>query len=157
MNTTTIATDAAAVTVASPINVTVNQIVTGKVSRRKDRNAQGLLIEIEGNPMAYLPAIALAGRNHSERDARFVFATSKLYKGDQLGGLAGADAHCQDLAAQAGLPGVYMAWLSDGDAGPAHRFRKSAQPYILPPGEKGVASVVAQGWLDLVAYLRSRQ
>lgn len=85
-----------------------------------------------------------------ERDARFVFATSKLYKGDQLGGLAGADAHCQDLAAQAGLPGVYMAWLSDGDAGPAHRFRKSAQPYILPPGEKGVASVVAQGWLDLV-------
>ena len=56
---------------SSPINVTVNQIVTGKVSRRKDRNAKGLLIEIDGNPMAYLPVIALAGRNRSERDARF--------------------------------------------------------------------------------------
>ena len=65
MNTTTTAP------VASPINVTINQIVTGKVSRRKDRNAKGLLIEIEGNPMAYLPVIALAGRNRSERDARF--------------------------------------------------------------------------------------
>lgn len=61
----------AASPVASPINVTVNQIVTGKVSRRKDRNAKGLLIEIAGNPMAYLPVIALAGRNRSERDARF--------------------------------------------------------------------------------------
>lgn len=56
---------------SSPINVTVNQIVMGKVSRRKDRNAKGLLIEIDGNPMAYLPVIALAGRNRSERDARF--------------------------------------------------------------------------------------
>jgi ribosomal protein S1 len=69
--TTTTTTAPVAVAVASPINVTVNQIVTGKVSRRKDRNAQGLLIEIEGNPMAYLPVIALAGRNRSERDARF--------------------------------------------------------------------------------------
>lgn len=64
-------TTTAPVAVASPINVIVNQIVTGKVSRRKDRNAKGLLIEIEGNPMAYLPVIALAGRNRSERDARF--------------------------------------------------------------------------------------
>jgi len=67
----TTTTTTAPVAVASPINVTVNQIVTGKVSRRKDRNAKGLLIEIEGNPMAYLPVIALAGRNRSERDARF--------------------------------------------------------------------------------------
>jgi len=68
---TTTTTAPVAVAAVSPINVTVNQIVTGKVSRRKDRNAKGLLIEIEGNPMAYLPVIALAGRNHSERDARF--------------------------------------------------------------------------------------
>ncbi|CAN5147203.1 hypothetical protein BH11CYA1_BH11CYA1_28290 [soil metagenome] len=58
-------------TTVTPINLIVNQIVTGKVSRRKDRNAKGLLIEIAGNPMAYLPIIALVGRNRAERDARF--------------------------------------------------------------------------------------
>ncbi len=85
-----------------------------------------------------------------ERDARFVFATSKLYKGDEIGSLAGADALCQGLASKSGLPGVYMAWLSDDKAGPATRFRKSDLPYVLPAGEKGVASIVAQDWIDLV-------
>ncbi len=85
-----------------------------------------------------------------ERDARFVFTSSKLYKGDQIGSLTEADALCQKLASKAGRPGVYMAWLSDGTASPATRFRKSDQPYILPSGEKGVATVVAQGWIDLL-------
>lgn len=56
---------------ASVINLVVDQVVTGKVSSRKDRNAKGLLIEIDGNPMAYLPKVALAGRNDAARSARF--------------------------------------------------------------------------------------
>lgn len=85
-----------------------------------------------------------------ERDARFVFATSKLFRGDEVGSLTGADALCQELAAKAGLPGTYMAWLSDDKNGPATRFHKSDLPYILPAGEKGVAATVALDWIDLV-------
>ena len=39
------------------------------------------------------------------------FATSGTYNGN-LGGLAGADAKCQERADDAGLPGTYKAWLS---------------------------------------------
>src|SRR5215212_6677746 len=41
-----------------------------------------------------------------------VFLSSITYDGN-LGGLSGADAKCQGLAAVAGLPGIYKAWLSD--------------------------------------------
>jgi hypothetical protein len=57
-----------------------------------------------------------------------VFVTSTTHKGN-LGGLAGADAICQALAAAAGLPGTYMAWLSDNPTSPATRFVHSAAPY----------------------------
>lgn len=49
--------------------------------------------------------------------AKWVFATSQTYRG-ALGGLAGADAKCQGLAADAGLAGRFVAYLSDfTDAG----------------------------------------
>src|SRR5690606_31062308 len=41
----------------------------------------------------------------------YAFVTSQAYKGD-LGGLEGADSICNELAADAGLPGTYVAWLS---------------------------------------------
>jgi hypothetical protein len=44
-----------------------------------------------------------------------VFKTSQRYRGD-LGGLAGADAICQELAEDAGLTGTWTAWLSDDNA-----------------------------------------
>jgi hypothetical protein len=44
-----------------------------------------------------------------------VFKTSQRYWGD-LGGLAGADAICQELAEDAGLTGTWTAWLSDDNA-----------------------------------------
>jgi hypothetical protein len=48
-----------------------------------------------------------------------------------LGGLEGADAICNDLASEAGLPGTYMAWLSDTTSSPATRFpTKSTGPYV---------------------------
>src|SRR5262245_22597746 len=65
---------------------------------------------------------------------RLAFATSRLYP-PNFGGLAVADAHCQELAQAAGLPGSYMAWLSDGlGASPSNRFLKSALPYARVDG-----------------------
>jgi hypothetical protein len=74
-----------------------------------------------------------------------VFATSQKYSGN-LGGLAGADKKCQDLATAPGvdLPGIYKAWLSDSSNSPFTRFVKSPGPYQLVTGEK-----VADNWDDL--------
>ncbi len=73
-----------------------------------------------------------------------VFVTSQAFNGN-LGGLAGADQKCQDAADDAGLPGVYKAWLSDDDETPAQRFDTLAVgPYIRTDG-----GTVAGGWGDL--------
>ncbi len=72
-----------------------------------------------------------------------VFATSTMGPGD-IGGLAGADGECQRLASAAGLPGTYLAWLSDSNVSPASRFTQAIVPYTLPGGE-----VVALSWADL--------
>ncbi len=73
-----------------------------------------------------------------------VFVTSESYTGN-LGGLAGADQKCNDLAAAAGLSGTYKAWLSDSSASPDTRFTRSAEPYTLVDG-----TVVASDYNDLV-------
>jgi hypothetical protein len=44
--------------------------------------------------------------------AKIVFATSLTFTGD-LGGLDGGDARCEALATDAGLPGAFLAFLSD--------------------------------------------
>ena len=75
---------------------------------------------------------------------RTIFVTSALYTGD-LGGLAGADDRCQKLAEAAGLPGIFYAWLSDGQTAPDSRFLKSNVPYVLATGIQ-----VAKNWGDLV-------
>ena len=75
---------------------------------------------------------------------RTIFVTSVLYTGN-LGGLAGADLKCQTLAEDAGLPGVFYAWLSDGAIAPSNRFIKSGVPYVLSTG-----IVVAKNWTDLI-------
>jgi len=74
---------------------------------------------------------------------RTIFVTSKLYTG-KLGGLAGADAQCQMLAEEAKLPGIFLAWLSDGAMTPASRFVQSSVPYVLTTGIP-----VADNWKDL--------
>jgi hypothetical protein len=59
-----------------------------------------------------------------------VFATSSLQFGN-FGGLEGGDFICNVRAADAGLPGTYMAWLSNTTSSPASRFRtKSTGPYL---------------------------
>ncbi|MDC0715626.1 DUF4215 domain-containing protein [Nannocystis bainbridge] len=74
---------------------------------------------------------------------KLVFVTSQMYTGN-LGGLAGGDARCQQLADAAGLPGTYLAWLSDVAASPASRMTHADVPYVLPNGTK-----VADDWADL--------
>ncbi|MFC2031659.1 hypothetical protein ACFLWA_13145 [Chloroflexota bacterium] len=78
--------------------------------------------------------------------AKRVFVTSADYQGD-LGGLAGADAKCQELADIAELGGSYRAWLStDGDGNSAaERLTHSPAPYVLVDG-----TVIANNWTDLI-------
>lgn len=74
-----------------------------------------------------------------------VFVTSMRFGGN-LGGLAGADGKCQDLATIADLSGTYKAWLSDTTGSPSTRFTRATGPYILVDG-----TVVANSYDDLVS------
>ena len=75
---------------------------------------------------------------------KVVFATTQVFDGN-MGGLAGADAKCQAAAVAAGLPGTYLAWLSDNTGSPATRFTKSMIPYVNRSGVQ-----VADNWADVV-------
>jgi len=68
-----------------------------------------------------------------------VFITSKTYTG-AIGpsGVLSADAECASLAAAAGLPGTFKAWLSSPS--PAERFIKSSRPYYRLDGERVAAN-----------------
>ena len=72
------------------------------------------------------------------------FVTSLPFPGGQLGGLPGADARCQNFATNAGLPGTYLAWLSDSSGSPASRFAQSSVPYVRVDGVQ-----IADDWADL--------
>ena len=76
-------------------------------------------------------------------DACLVFRTSKGYRSN-LQGLTGADQLCRELAATAGLPGTYLAWLSDSTGSPSSRFVRATVPYTLVNG-----TVIANNWADL--------
>ncbi len=71
-----------------------------------------------------------------------IFVTSQGYTGN-LGGLAGADAECQDLATVAKLPGTYFAWLG-GPLAPVDRMFHAPTPYVRTDG-----AMVAKNWADL--------
>jgi cysteine-rich repeat protein len=76
---------------------------------------------------------------------KYVFVSSTLHTGN-MGGLAGADTICNNLAQAANLPGTYMAWISVVGTTPATRFTQSTVPYMLVDD----VSVVANNWADLV-------
>jgi cysteine-rich repeat protein len=88
-------------------------------------------------------ATSLCERNRCSAPTRIVFATSELFDGN-LGGVAGADGHCQRLAEAAGLAGTYRAWLSDAVSGPVTRFTRSSTAYVLVDG-----TVIADDYTDL--------
>jgi hypothetical protein len=98
--------------------------------------------------------------------SNLVFLSSRAYAGQDLGGIIGADAKCNELANAAGLYGRFMAWLSDGKrplpapnqlqdldldvaqfdfaTSPVGRFNRSPYPYVRTDGTK-----VADDWYDL--------
>jgi hypothetical protein len=78
------------------------------------------------------------------RPTRVIFVTSRPSNGD-LGGPSGADASCTHAAAAAGLPGVFMAWLSDDTIAAKERVAHSSLPYVLADGE-----VLAANWDELI-------
>lgn len=77
--------------------------------------------------------------------ARRVFVSSAVYSAS-LGGHAGADTTCQQLATAAGLGGTWMAWASDSASSPSARFTQATVEYALVTG-----AVVASGWSGLTS------
>lgn len=75
---------------------------------------------------------------------KVVFLSSTSHTGN-LGGVAGADAICQNLADVAGLTGTYKAWISDSTSQPLTSFTHFQVPYILVDG-----TIVADNWEDLM-------
>ena len=73
-----------------------------------------------------------------------MFVTSEVFTGN-LGGITGADQKCQTAAEKAGLPGVYVAWISSSEGSPAERFIQSAVPYRQLDGTE-----IASNWDDLI-------
>ena len=81
--------------------------------------------------------------NNCTIEYRTVFVTSQEFTG-ALGGLAEADAKCNELAASANLEGEYQAWLSDSNTSVADRFRAKDGVYIDVLG-----NLIADSWTDL--------
>lgn len=79
------------------------------------------------------------------KEYRRVFVTSQNYTGN-LGGIAGADAKCQDAARNAELPGIFRAWISSSESSPAQTFVKSTVPY-----RDVMDVVIVDDWDALVA------
>lgn len=99
-----------------------------------------------GNSVACTCPTGQCCRGDGTCGACLVFVTSSRSQGD-FGGLGGADALCQGHATGAGLPGTYMAWLSDSTgASPGTRFTKATVPYTLVDG-----TVIADNWSDLTS------
>ena len=79
---------------------------------------------------------------------RIVFLSSTTFDGD-LGGLAGADKQCRELAGKFDEvhADTYRAWLSDGDGSPATRFAHGPEfdgiPYVLRNGVQVAADFTA--------------
>ena len=80
---------------------------------------------------------------------KVVFVTSKGFTGAQIGGLAGADAHC-NFAAKGKLPGIYQAWLSDKNWWPDKRMAKHPFQYVRSDGE-----LIALGWEELASTMHT--
>jgi hypothetical protein len=78
-------------------------------------------------------------------EPKTIFVTSTDHDGD-LGGLAGADIICQDLADAPGsiVPeGEYVALLSTDDVNASERITPSTGPYIRPDGAPVAANFAA--------------
>jgi hypothetical protein len=80
--------------------------------------------------------------------SKCVFVTKALVGPANFTSAAAADSLCQQAATAAGLPGVFMAWVSDSTSSPSTRFTQSPMPYRTTTGLK-----VANSWSSLVVGL----
>src|SRR5438105_12815552 len=68
---------------------------------------------------ATLMALSLTGSGQAQNNMTFFITSAGTGKGADLGGLAGADAHCQQLAQAAGAAGkTWRAYLSTNAGAP---------------------------------------
>jgi hypothetical protein len=88
------------------------------------------------------------GGGGAEGGPKRVFVTSETFTGASLGGLSGADAQCNALAAAAGLPGNYRAWLSTQAEAPETRFSRTG-PWHLLEADGALGELVASDWDEL--------
>lgn len=78
--------------------------------------------------------------------SRVVFLLPEAGAPMAYGGLAGADALCQQAADDAGFAGTFRAWLSATmNDSPSSRFEHAGGPFVRPDG-----TVIALDWADLV-------
>lgn len=77
-------------------------------------------------------------------ETRRIFVTGTVFNGD-LGGLAGADQKCQDIANIAALGGTWKAWLGDSTTRVEDRLIHFSGQYV----QTGDGAIVAEGWDDL--------
>jgi hypothetical protein len=75
---------------------------------------------------------------------RLVFLTSERFNGS-LGGIAGADNRCNRLAADAGIDGSFVAWLSSETTGAASRIQNPEREIVLRNGTTVAASLADLG------------
>jgi len=69
-------------------------------------------------------------------DANYMFVTSEKKAPKDFGGVSGADAWCNTLAAAVPLPGQYVAWLSTLDTNADTRLlEKNARGWYRPDGK----------------------
>ncbi len=81
-----------------------------------------------------------------------VFVTSSTFTGN-LGGISGADAKCQQAAANASLPGTWLAWISDPNQDAVDQIDGSTSPFFptaATPLELPDGSIVANSVGDIV-------
>ncbi len=91
-------------------------------------------------------AVGYSGPSCGTVDFMKVFVSAGTSNGN-LGGIAGADAICQQEAEDAQLIGDFLAWISTSSANqPATRFNKSSLPYKLVDG-----TLIADNWTNLTA------
>ena len=78
---------------------------------------------------------------------KIVFVSSQVYTGN-FGGPSGANASCQELANEGGLPGQYKAWL-DGSGD----FDEASVPYIQIDNRNSGTSlpVIANSYAELIS------
>src|SRR5580700_10291743 len=99
---------------------------------------------------AALLSLGWAGVSQAQQNNMTFFVTSTpIGKGGDLGGLAGADAHCQQLAAAVGAGGkTWRAYLSSAEA-PTAKGINARDRIGNGPWQNSKGAVIAQNVDDL--------